>query len=242
MSHPRGIPNTLKDFYLELKTGHIPGYAIVHKFGRSTSIANNVWSLVSSAATSGAFLSVPSTVRIKAGGDAADTFNGAGAREITIVGIDDTLNEVTETITTSGALASADTTAVFWRVYRAYVSSAGTYGGNNEADIDIENSSDMISILAGAGQTQHAAYSIPADKRGYILSVHVSVDSTKPADLRIFTRENFNDVVAPFSAKRIQHSWDGITGEVGHDPKSPDIELAALTDIWIEARGGGQSK
>lgn len=231
-----------KDFLIEVAKGNVSGHALVHKFGRNATVANGVWELISQLSAAVTFRTSASTVRIKAGGNAADTAAGAGAREVTVVGIDDNLAEVTETIATAGASASSATTASFWRVYRAYVSAVGTYGVANTGIITIEDSggaADMLLIAASEGQSQHAAYTIPTGKTGYLLSVHLDVDAGKAADFRLFTRENFNDTSAPMSSIRIRAYWDGLLGTEDFVPKSPHITLSALTDIWIEAEGSG---
>lgn len=228
-----------RDYFVEVQRGDIEGHTVINKFGRNDSILNNVWDIVSPSSPSGTFPASGTPVRIKAGGDVADTAAGAGAREVTIIGIDTNLIEVSETLTTSGANASAYTTTSFWRVYRAFVSSAGTYGEANTNDITIANGDDMLIIKTGEGQTQHGAYSIPLGKTGYLLSVDLGADGNKAADFRLFIRENLNDVVAPMSPKRLKLYWDGVLGQVNYRPKAPGIILSALSDIWIEARGGG---
>lgn len=241
MSHSHhGIPNSYKDFYLEVSLGNIPGHSITHKFGRNDSILNNIWDLVSPTGLSGAFPASGCLVRIKAGGNGADTIDGAGAREVTIIGIDTNLNEISETIVTAGVIASAYTTASFWRVYRAYVSSVGTYTGNNIADITLENGNDIAIILAGEGQTQHAGFSIPSSKTGYLLNLMITADAAKAADFRLFTRENFTNTTVPMSPKRIRLYFDGILGHMGIYPHSPMLTLPALSDIWFEAKGAGR--
>lgn len=233
-----GIPNTLREFYTEIVMGRLPGHSIMHKFGRNDSVLNGVWDLVSPTGPSGAFPSSGSPVRIQAGGHAEDTANGAGAREITVIGIDTNLIEVTETIATAGANASAYTTASFWRVYRSYVSAVGTYNGNNTTDIVLENGQIFALILAGEGQTQHGGFSIPTGKTGHLLNVEIMSDSAKPTDLRLFTRENFTNVTAPMSPKRLRMYFDGVVGQIEIQHQSPMLELPALSDIWFEARAG----
>lgn len=228
-----------KDFFVEVRLGNIPGYSIVHKFGRNDSVPNGTWTLVSLSSPSGTFPISGSPVRIKAGGDAADIATGAGAREITVIGIDTNLAEVSETITTSGAGASAYTMASFWRTYRSFVSSVGTYGVNNTADIIIENALDALTIVAGEGQTQHGAYTIPIGKVGYLLGVDIDTDATKRADFRLFIRENFNDVAVPMSPSQVKLHWDGVLGAIHYRPHSPSVIIPALSDIWIEAEGAG---
>lgn len=232
-----------RDFLIEVARGNIPGYSLVHKFGRNDTVPNGTWELVSLDGGSGVFRTSPSTVRIKAGGHAADTVDGDGARGITVIGVDSDLAEISENIVTSGALASSATTASFWRVYRAYLSTVGSYGSANSGNIIIEDSggaANIITISADEGQSQHGSYSTPLGKTGFLLSVHLTADSNKAADFRLFTRENFTDISAPMSPRRLRLYWDGILGNIdAHNPESPGIVLPALTDVWIEAEGGG---
>ncbi len=232
----------VKDLYLEIAKGNIPGYTIVHKFGIHTEVINGIWSLVSETSISGALPASGSPVRIKAGGDAADAVDGAGAREITVVGIDTSLAEVSETITTSGTSSGLATEASFWRVHRAYVSEVGAYGEANTDDITIENSDgtiDRLLITAGEGQTQHGAYSVPAGKAGYLLGVDLEANATKAADFRLFVRNNFTNTGASISSRRVKLFFSGVLGQVTSRPHAPYLKLNALSDIWIEARGGG---
>lgn len=234
----------VKEFYNEVKQGNIPEYSLVHKFGRNDDILNNVWDIVSPSSPSGTFPASGIAVRIKAGGNTADSVSGVGAREITVIGIDTTLQEISETIVTSGVNASLATTVSFWRIYRAFVSDVGTYGEANVNDIIIEDSNginEMLTIKANEGQTQHGAYSIPFGKTGYLLSVDLTVDSSKAADFRLFVRENFTNTISSISSKQLRLYWGGILGQARYKPVAPGLTLNALSDIWIEARGGGQN-
>jgi hypothetical protein len=231
-----------KLFLLEVQKGNVAGHSIVHKFGRNDAVPNGTWEMISLLSGTASFLAAASTVRVKAGGDVADTAAGAGAREITVVGIDSTLAEATEAIATAGANASSATTASFWRVYRAYVSAVGTYGVANTGAVTIEATTgptDLLQIAAEEGQSQHGAYSIPTGKTGYVLGAFLTADASKAADFKVVLRENFTDVVAPMSSYRVHQFWDGILGPASFYGRSPSNPLAALSDIWFEARGGG---
>ena len=182
-------------------------------------------------------------MRIKAGGNAADDAAGAGAREITIQGIDDSFNEITVAITTAGASASAATTELFWRVHRAWPCGVGTYGGANTGAITIENSgggTDIITLAAGEGRTQFAGWSTPAGVTAYMLSAEPTVDSSKSADFAIYTREDFDDTVAPMPSKQLRKYYDGVTGSSTPGMwKTPRIILPPKSDIWVEGQGNG---
>ncbi len=228
-----------RDFFVEVAKGNIAEHSVVAKFGHNEDIINGVWGLISSSHPSGAFPVSGSTVRVKAGGNAADIEGGLGAHEITIVGINEDLVEVSEDIITSGVNQSLSTTNIFWRVYRAFVSKCGTYSEANIGDIIIENAEDMLFISADEGQSEHGAYTIPSGKKGYLVAVRLTVNSNKAADFRLFTRDNITDAIAPFSPKKLRFSYNGVLGQVGHTSVAPSLELPALTDIWVEARGGG---
>ena len=234
-----------QDFLIEVQKGNVAGHSMVHKFGRNDAVADEVWEHISLLSRATTFRSSAATMRVKAGGNGADTAAGAGAREVTIQGIDSDLNETSEAIATAGAGASAATSKSFWRIHRAWVSSVGVYGAANTAAITIEDSGgagDMIQIGAGEGQTQYTGWTTPAGKTAYLLSVHVTVDSNKTADIRIFSRENFNDTTAPMSSKRLKLYWDGIqTPGFIYKPYGPELKLNALTDFWVEAEGDGSA-
>lgn len=238
-------PLFVSNFYAEVAKGNVTGHRMVHKFGYNSAVANGSWTPVSQVGSFG-LLSAATTVRIKAGGNAADDSAGAGARQVTVQGIDTNGDEVTEAITTNGASASVATTTSFWRVHRAWVSSAGTYAttsaGANTGDVTIENSAggtDLITILAGEGQTQYAAYTIPTGETAHLVSIHVTVDSNKSAHVRVYQRASITDTTAPMPAKRLKKRFDNIAGSFQYAPISPEGTISGLSDIWVEAYGDG---
>lgn len=231
-----------RDFLIEVQKGNVAGHSMVHKFGRNDTVPNGSWEFVNLLGFTVWPLSAVTTVRIKAGGDAADTAGGNGAREVTVQGIDNNGNEVSEAIATAGAAASAVTTATFWRIHRAWVSSVGVYGAANTAAVTIENGAggtDLIQIAIEEGQTQFAGFTIPTGKTGYLLSLYLTVDASKAADFRVFTRDDITDTVAPMKAKTIRLYFDGMLGNVFYRPSGPEFVVNALADIWVEAEGGG---
>lgn len=232
-----------RDFLIEVQKGSIAGHSLVHKFGRNAAVPNGSFEGINQLSAAFNFLTAATTVRVKAGGNAADDAGGVGAREVTVEGLDDTGAYASEAIATAGASASSATTTSFWRVFRVYVSSCGTYGAANTAVITIENSgggTDLIMIAAVEGQSQYGAYAVPLAKTGYLLSVKVEADAAKAADFILCIRENLTDASsAPFSPRRIKFYWDGVLGSDTLDPNSPLLVMNALTDVWIEAEGGG---
>lgn len=231
-----------KDFLCEVQRGNVSDCSMVHKFGRNGSVPDGTWEFVNRLGFTAWPLSAATTVRIKAGGHAADTAAGAGAREVTVQGIDDSFNEVTEAIVTAGAAASAATTASFWRVHRAWVSSVGTYGAANTGAVVIENSgggTDLIEIGgAGKGQTQFAAWTVPIAKTAYLLGMHIQVDTNKSANVRAYTRADMDDTVAPMKSKRLKLFF-AVKGDYRYAPEGPELAIPAKSDFWVEAAGDG---
>ena len=151
------------DFYIQVQEGKIPGYSLVHKFGRNDAVPNNTWAFVNLLGFTAWPLSAATKVRVKAGGDVADVAGGAGALGVTIEGIDGSGNDASETIATAGVSASTLTDTLFFRVHRSFVSGVGTYGAANTADVIVENGSggtDLIKIAADEGQTQFGGFKI----------------------------------------------------------------------------------
>lgn len=216
-------------------------FDVVAKFGQNLSVPDGSFAPVTGLGSIN-WLTAATAVRIKAGGDAADTAAGAGARSVTIVGLDGNGNEVSETVATAGASASAVTENTFLRVYRAYLTTSGAYTGSNTGNIVVENGSggtDLIQITAGQGQSQFCGYTIPAGFNAYVVGLEVNVDGKKPADIAIYTRAGITATSAPFAPKRLRHYIDGAAGSLYLSPKSPLITTGEMTDIWVEAQGGG---
>ena len=233
------------DFYTEVVKGNVAGHSIIHKFGHNTATANGSWQGVLDVAAQFPFVSAATKVRVKAGGNAADTAAGAGAQAVTVEGIDDTGAFVSESIELAGAAASALTTALFWRVNRAYITPlrSGSYSALvPTAAIIIENGTggtDLIGISTGEGQSEFCCYSIPLGKTGYLLSLTLSSDSTKASNFRLFTRASLTDFTTPFAPKLQKGHYSGIVNTVVIDHNAPRLTIPALTDIWIEAEGAG---
>jgi len=218
--------------------------SIVHKFGRA--VVGTTFGVVAFGGT----YPMPqpaaaTTLRIKAGGHANDTAAGTGAQEITLVGLDETGAEVTETLATAGALASGATTATFIRLYRAYVSVSGGYAtaaqGSHYDDIVIENgagTADWLTIDAtdyARGQSEVACYTVPSGKKtAYISSIKIKSDSSKVTTAMLMQREGVTDAAAPYSAMREVIQLGGLAGELTLQPETPLGPFPAGTDlIWL---------
>ena len=222
-----------------------PKWRLQHKFGQNGAVPNGSWEPVTSLSTTYVFPQAPTTVRVKAGGDPADTLLGAGARTIRIQGLNsDATAEITEDIELAGASASASTTQTFWRVYRAQVLTTGSYTAPwNTANIIVENTAgtaDLLQIDATWSQTQHLVYSLPTGTSAIVLGHETHVSSSQAADIRIMYRPNFTTVTAPFESARNIYIEHGILGNAENRPDAPFTPpIVGPCDFWMEARGSG---
>ncbi len=224
---------------------------VVHKFGDNPSTPageRDVWLWGANAGAGNIDYPWPTaaeTVRIRAGGNAADTAAGAGAREITVVGLDENWAEATETIATAGASASSATTTTFIRVIRAYVSESGTYGAANTGSIVIENttSTDVLGAMqAGRGQTQLTMYTVPDGYTAYLKRVSVDVNTTanKELTIRMYQRRDADNTVSNIRAPRLVTAFEGLSGEaVTVFDSAPSFP--GKTDLWLTSEGNSGS-
>ena len=129
---------------LDVARGLVPGVSVIHKFGGNPAVGTSYVPLSIGGIYRTPQAASATALRIKSGGNANDDKDGSGAREITLIGLDENWNEVSEAVETNSAAASTATSTTFTRLYRAYVSASGTYAsqsaGSHSANIVIEDS------------------------------------------------------------------------------------------------------
>ena len=131
------------DWFLQASRVWTDGITTQHKFANNPSLTTieDVWA---TGGTYAGWITYTAAVRVAAGGNAADTAAGAGARTVYIEGLDQNWAVANETVTLAGGSASSFTSTTFRRVYRAYVASTGTYHGTNTAAISIQDASSVV--------------------------------------------------------------------------------------------------
>jgi len=238
---------TSNEFNTDRNTGLIGGQESLRKFGVNTSVGTSletVWSYGSNWVPNQVF---NQKLRIAAGGNAADTAAGLGARSVTVQFLDENWLEVEEVIVTSGASASLDTTANCVRLKSAKVTDVGAYHVANTGAIVFElNGSGNImgNIAALKGTTEQAFTTIPANKTAYIYEIYVSVGLGDSADVKMFISKEADIIAAPFKSK--VELWT-IADFSGAQIFKLDthIKLDPKTDIWFEAEkitGAGSAR
>lgn len=235
--------------WLDAARSLLSGFRSVKKFGRNPSVGTSFAPVSFGGIYRTPQASAATTLRIKAGGNANDDASGSGAREITIIGLDENFAEATETLSTAGSSASASTTTTFTRVYRAFVSKSGSYAtasaGSHSADIVIENTAgteDWLTIDSTdfpKGQSEIGAFSVAAGQTGYVKLRNVSIDSGKTIDLIFFSRTNIQQTSAPYDAMRAQSVVSGVSGGSIETFGSVDIPFGPYvgpTDLGFMAK------
>ena len=134
--------------------------------------------------------------------DADDTSAGAGARTVTIQGLDANYAAIEETVDMNGQTADAGstTTASFLRVNRMFVATVGA-SETNEGTIYASTGTQTggvpdvattirATIGPGAGQTLQCIYTVPASKTMYLYQIWASsAATTASAQIDFLTRE-----------------------------------------------------
>lgn len=226
---------------LDISRGIASGIRQNNKFGRNTVVGATFVPIAIGGIYRTPQVSGAASLRIKAGGNANDTANGTGARSITLIGLNAVGDEISETIATVGASASAATTQQFIRLYRAFVAASGTYATttapSHAGSIVIENAAgteDWATIQdtdVGRAQTQVAVYSVPRNRQAYITGIKISSDADKKVNLVLFQRQNILQTAAPYSAMRLVEEFPQIAGLHVLRYDQPLGPFPGLTDI-----------
>jgi hypothetical protein len=222
------------DFPLAVAQGAVEGHRKERKFGENPSVGTSYEALWE-AGGDGVFPVAAQTLGVVST-DANDDDGDTGARTVLLQGLDSDLVEIQELVTMNGT-SEVVTTATFLRLNRAFVVSNGTYGGTNEGDITIDQTTSgdvMGKITAGLGQTQKAIYTVPAGYTAYNTKLIFSTDANKSADFQVIIRALDSDpTTAPFTPWRQIAFQPGVKGEVitgdGYTaiPAGTDVEIRA---------------
>ena len=225
------------DFYLLVAEGKIPGKKAIHKFGKNPDVSRNsgfqtIWN--GGGDYTGFNATAAETVTVTSD-DPGDTLLGVGLRTIRLYGLDANFLEQTEDIDMNGALG---TTSIkeFIRMDRAKgLSSGGGTFGTNLGDVTVAQSVTTANIFAVLpatyGTTMIAAYTIPAGKKGYLLSRVASLSNKKAASVDI--RFKIKSPGNVFTVRGETALNSNGTGYVNRQFKIPPY-LPPMTDIFME--------
>ena len=210
-----------EQFDLNVARGKVRGASTIHKFGATPSQSINttasVWDKGDTLYPWSAFDTAGVLVVAQVGSDD----NG---KTLTVEGLDDDFNIISEdfTLSSSGTVTGTET---FKRVYRGYLSDGGNVGEINVS----RGGTQVLRIIAGAGQTLMAVYTVPAGYTGYLYQGIASAQSG--ADATGFMYARYNTVGTAF---RVAHTFEvaGDGGPYNYNFAFPQ-ELSEKTDIDV---------
>jgi hypothetical protein len=166
-------------FGIAVQKGFVEDFSGIQKFGYNSSVGTSfetVW-------TNGTGLYVYPTTATTALVTSSNTGADNGGT-VHIFGLDENFDLADEVITVGG---SASTTT-FIRIHRAFMATAIT-NNVNQGDITITvDSKTGAYISAGYGQTLQALYTIPRNKRGYLMSFDVGTSKDLELEAKIMAR------------------------------------------------------
>jgi hypothetical protein len=165
-------------FGIAVQKGLVEDFSGIQKFGYNASVSTSfetVW-------TGGTDLYVyPTTATTAVATSSSTDDNGS---TVHVFGLDENFDLADEVITVGG---SASTTT-FIRMHRAFVASANT-GVVNVGNITVTVDSKTVAyISAGYGQTLQSIYTIPRNKRGYLMSFDIGNSKDQELEAKIMAR------------------------------------------------------
>lgn len=212
---------------INIASGNVEGISSIHKFGAVPEMSQNetgtIWDKNDTlypwaAFGSGTVLTIQTT---KLNGTPASDDDGS---QLTIIGLDPDWNEIQETVTIQGGIAT--TNQQFIRCYRAFASN----GGNINIINVNANGETVLRINIGKSQTLMSIFSVPAGKTAYLLKGVATCAYNADATIDMFVRydgqQNF----------RIGHTAEvsGPGGQYEYNFSVP-IKIPAQSDIDIRA-------
>jgi hypothetical protein len=233
-----------------LAIGNMNQAHVHHQFGRNIAVTTSYTPVSDTGIYRTPQPAAATALRIKAGGNAADTANGAGARSVRLWGLNASGDEITAIIATNGASASAATTVTFIRLYLAEVYESGTYGtataGSHLGNITIQNAAgteDWGQIqLSGfpSGTTGIGSITVPRNHVGLITSIHINpeIQANKSTDVLILKREGILQTAAPYKPIIKIQEVIGMESNFGITFDMPMV-VPELTDVGVLAKVTG---
>jgi hypothetical protein len=207
---------------LGVAAGHFDGLDWVHNFGANFDIDNNsvpetIWS--AGGLYPWASLATAQTLYVLST-EAADT------ADVKIEGLDANFYRLTETVTLTGTTA-VTTSNQFSRIFRMSYNHGSENVGTITARVTADDGTIVGQIDAAFAQSLMAVYTIPAGYTGYLLTGDASVQKTKDAQIKFFTR--------PFGQSfRISHMAEVYERTYRYDFLIP-LPIPEKTDLDVRA-------
>ena len=214
----------------QIREGNVPGHAYVHIHGHSHSVGL-INQEISQLGTT-AFGNWPAAAAgvILVSDNAADNAAGTGARTVTVYGLDNNWDEVSEVVPMDGITPTTITTQIFRRINELEVTTAGSgFVAAGEIIASISGT-DIIAIGGDHHSTADPGrYTVPAGMTVYLENPEASGIGNKEVTIHIYTRDN-TIADAPFLLRKTWHIKDG-----GYNPSGRLEPVTEKTDILFTA-------
>lgn len=166
------------DFGINVQKGLVEDFSAIGQFGYNPSVSTTfatIWG--------GTGLYVYPTTATTAVATSSNTASDNGGT-VLVTGLDSSYNQISETITIGG---SASTNS-FIRVFSARMLTATT-GNANVGNITITVDSKTVAYInAGYGTNLSAVYTVPANKRAWIVSASIGMSKQKEVEAKILAK------------------------------------------------------
>lgn len=235
------------EFGFNVSRGWVDGMKSLNKFGRATNVdttATDVWDGANATTDDDIWNPLSAAQAIAVRSSSADDDGspaGTGARTVVLVGLGSDWKDTSETVTLDGT-TDVNTSKEFIRVFRMYVTAAGS-GATNAGILIASGTVDGVTtaqINAGQGQTQMAIYTVPANYVGYLTHYYASINQGSPANARsnisLLTRDNADVATSLFVVKHTQAIQEDGSGYLRHQFDLP-FRLSGKTDVKLQALG-----
>ena len=229
------------DWGVQVARGNILNATVTHRYGLAN-VGTSFVPIADSLAYRTPQAGAATALRIAAGGNAADTAAGAGARSVRLTGLNADGDIITETLATAGASASTATTAQFIRLFHAEVMTSGTYGtqaaGSHVGNIVIENAAGGTTWATipvngfPTSNTSIGSYTIPRTYTGFIEGISIAVEGAKLVDVLMLARNGVLDTAAPYQPIRRVAEWIGVENNL-IDTFTMPLAFEELTDVGM---------
>lgn len=208
---------------LQIARGLIRGAYSVNKFGYNSAVPSNAFETIWDGSNLYTYISTAGTATVTSSDTSSD--NGGTVR---IQGLDANYNLVEETLTIGGAAGSVS----FYRVFRASLETANT-GNSNVGTVTVTVDSVSAAIISvGKGQTLMALYTVPANKKGYI--IQLDCGSQKDAEHEV-------ELVVKNGTGNVWQTKEFISIRGGFNEKNFQLPLEINEKFDIEVRAKSSS-
>lgn len=188
-------PNLPINFGLMIQRGDVEGLSGIQKFGYNSSVPTT-FETIWDASTNYVYPTSATTATVTSSDTVSDNTG-----TVEIQGLDADYNQITATATIGGSA----TTESFIRVFRVRMITANT-GSSNVGTITVTvDSKTVAQILPANGQTLMCVYTVPANKRAYLLSLNGGTSKQKEVEFKLLTKSITNGNV--FNTKAYQSTF-----------------------------------